>query len=69
MYTADVRLNLADKRYELNVSLHQLGVLLLFNGGTTLSLKEIQDDTKLSDVEIGRVCKVGRVDSVLQQGT
>ncbi|KAJ3036581.1 Cullin-2 [Rhizophlyctis rosea] len=54
---ADLRLNFTDKRYELNVSLHQLGVLLLFNGAATQTVKEIQEGTKLSEAEIRRVCK------------
>ncbi|KAJ3054970.1 Cullin-2 [Rhizophlyctis rosea] len=54
---ADVRLTFCDKRYELNVSLHQLGTLLLFNGPPTLSLKDIREATKLNDADIQRIFK------------
>ncbi|KAJ3300541.1 Cullin-2 [Borealophlyctis nickersoniae] len=55
---ADVKLNFCDKRYELNVSLYQLGTLLAFNGATTMSLQDIRNHTKLTDTELKRIIKV-----------
>ncbi|KAJ3085451.1 Cullin-2 [Quaeritorhiza haematococci] len=47
---ADVKLHYLDKRYELNVSLHQLGLLLLFNSTTSLTFRESFVDLKLLNV-------------------
>ncbi|CAG8591155.1 13153_t:CDS:10, partial [Acaulospora colombiana] len=54
---ADVKLNYLDKRYEFSVSLHQLGVLLLFNNADSYSFKDIRDHTGLNDQELKRVMK------------
>lgn len=47
-----------DKRYELNMSLYQLGIILLFNVAPTWTAKEIREQTKLNDAEIARILKV-----------
>ncbi|RIB08915.1 Cullin [Gigaspora rosea] len=54
---ADVKLNYLDKRYEFSVSLHQLGVLLLFNNVDTYSFRDIREHTGLNDLELKRVMK------------
>ncbi|CAG8659349.1 7851_t:CDS:2, partial [Acaulospora morrowiae] len=51
---ADVKLNYLDKRYEFSVSLHQLGVLLLFNNADAYSFKDIREHTGLSEQELKR---------------
>ena len=55
----DVRLNGFDKRYELQVSLFQLGVLLVFNGGDSFPLRDILEATKLNQIEFVKNVKVG----------
>jgi hypothetical protein len=55
---ADVKLTYLDKRYEFSVSLHQLGVLLLYNGANMFTFKEIIEHTGLNDQELKRVIKV-----------
>lgn len=55
---AEVKLNYLDKRYEFSVSLHQLGVLLLFNIATVYTFKDIRDHIGLSEQELKRVMKV-----------
>ncbi|KAK9767992.1 hypothetical protein K7432_001722 [Basidiobolus ranarum] len=47
----------SDRRYELSLSLHQLGIVLLFNNANKLSYKEIQESTKLNDPELKRSLK------------
>ncbi|KAI9202899.1 Cullin [Polychytrium aggregatum] len=54
---ADVKLIGFDKRYELNVSLYQLSILLLLNSLPRVSLQEIEKQTKLSQSEIQRSLK------------
>ncbi|KAI9336011.1 Cullin [Zopfochytrium polystomum] len=54
---ADVKTFYLDKRYELNVSTFQLGVLLLFNDSTSMSVNEISAQTRLGDAELKRVLK------------
>ncbi|CAG8608507.1 6088_t:CDS:10, partial [Dentiscutata heterogama] len=54
---ADVKLNYLDKRYEFSVSLHQLGVLLLFNNVDAYSFRDIREHTGLNDLELKRVMK------------
>ena len=55
---ADVKLTYLDRRYEFSVSLHQLGVLLLFNNVDVLALKDIKEHTRLNDAEVKRIIKV-----------
>ncbi|CAG8523652.1 5982_t:CDS:10 [Diversispora eburnea] len=45
----ELKLNYLDKRYEFSVSLHQLGVLLLFNIVTIYTFKDIRDHTGLTE--------------------
>ena len=52
---ADVKLTYLDRRYEFSVSLHQLGVLLLFNNVDVLTLKDIKEHTRLSDAEVSKL--------------
>ncbi|CAG8496671.1 9525_t:CDS:10, partial [Paraglomus occultum] len=54
---ADVKLTYLDRRYEFSVSLHQLGVLLLFNNVDVLTLKDIKEHTRLNDAEVRRIIK------------
>ncbi|CAB4428705.1 unnamed protein product [Rhizophagus irregularis] len=54
---ADVKLTYLDKRYEFSVSLHQLGVLLLYNDADMFTFKEIIEHTGLNDQELKRVIK------------
>ncbi|ORX96529.1 Cullin 1a [Basidiobolus meristosporus CBS 931.73] len=53
---AEMRFHL-DRRYELSLSLHQMGIMLLFNNTDRLSYKEIQESTKLNDAELRRSLK------------
>ncbi|TPX64061.1 hypothetical protein SpCBS45565_g06144 [Spizellomyces sp. 'palustris'] len=55
---ADVKINRMDKRYELNVSLYQLGVLLLFNVTPSLTIHDIVHQTKLNNSEVERILKI-----------
>ncbi|KAJ3133273.1 hypothetical protein HK100_004534 [Physocladia obscura] len=54
---ADVRLTYLDKKYELNMSLHQLGILLLFNKAEKLSVNYIATQVKVSTDDVKRVLK------------
>ncbi|KAF9433534.1 Cullin-2 [Entomortierella beljakovae] len=54
---ADVRVNYLDKRYELSLSLYQFAVLAVFNAGTSYTVSEIRDQTKLVEFELIRVVK------------
>lgn len=53
-----MKLTYLDKRYEFSVSLHQLGVLLLYNDADMFTFKEIIEHTGLNDQELKRVIKV-----------
>ncbi|KAJ3118521.1 hypothetical protein HDU96_000937 [Phlyctochytrium bullatum] len=53
----DVRVNFADKRYELNVSLHQLCLLRLFNDADKYDLSELVNLTKFSEADLRRIMK------------
>ncbi|KAJ3026475.1 UNVERIFIED_CONTAM: hypothetical protein HDU68_005607, partial [Siphonaria sp. JEL0065] len=55
---ADVRLTYLDKKYELNMSLHQLGLLLLFNKTDKMLFSDIANELKLSVDDIKRMVKV-----------
>lgn len=46
---ADLKSTFAKGRHELNVSTHQMCILLLFNQADVLSYAEIQDATQVSD--------------------
>ncbi|KAJ3219380.1 Cullin-2 [Dinochytrium kinnereticum] len=54
---ADVRVNFADRRYELNVSLHQLCLLRYFNDADAYDYSELMKLMRLSDAELRRVLK------------
>ncbi|KAJ1533084.1 Cullin-2, partial [Nowakowskiella sp. JEL0078] len=54
---ADIRLNGYDKRYEINMSVFQLAVLLQFNNTTTLTITELSTYTKLAVLEVRRIVK------------
>ncbi|KAI8811084.1 Cullin [Cladochytrium replicatum] len=54
---ADLRVNYLDKKYELNVSLYQLAVLLAFNTSSSLQLRDIKEQTQLSEGEMIRIVK------------
>ena len=51
-------MNFLDKPYEMNVSLYQLGVLLLFNSVDMLSFQKIKQQSRLNDSELNRILKV-----------
>ncbi|KAI8854533.1 Cullin family-domain-containing protein [Chytridium lagenaria] len=53
----DVKVNFTDRRYELNVSLQQLGVLRYFNDADKYEYSELMSLTKLPDLELRRVIK------------
>ncbi|KAI9096173.1 Cullin [Phlyctochytrium arcticum] len=53
----EVKINFMDKRYELTLAMHQLAVLLLFNGSAPLNKNDICQQTKLSTTEVDRVLK------------
>lgn len=55
---ADLRLAMPDKRYELNCSLYQAGVLLQFNDADSFTVDELKVATSLNDAEFKRVIKV-----------
>ncbi|TPX61729.1 hypothetical protein PhCBS80983_g00954 [Powellomyces hirtus] len=57
---ADVKIHNMDKRYELSLSLYQMGVLLLFNAADDLSLSfaDIQNASKLSQADLTRILKI-----------
>ncbi|KAI8616210.1 Cullin [Chytriomyces sp. MP71] len=54
---ADVRLTFCDKKYELNLSLHQLSVLLHFNETTNLSVTRIAELCKMKTTEVKKTIK------------
>ncbi|CAJ0877585.1 10777_t:CDS:10 [Entrophospora sp. SA101] len=54
---ADVKLSYLDKRYEFSVSLHQLGVLLLYNNNDVYTFKEISENIGLNEQELKRIMK------------
>ncbi|ORY36360.1 Cullin-domain-containing protein [Rhizoclosmatium globosum] len=54
---ADVRLTHLDKKYELNVSLHQLGILLLFNPVESITVAEMAVAVKLSEDDVRKIAK------------
>ncbi len=47
-----------DRRYELNMTLYQLAILLLFNNGDSFTINEIVNSTQLPLIEISRFLKV-----------
>jgi hypothetical protein len=59
--TADVRLNMFDKRYDITVTLQQLAVILVFNDEKTLTWKEVKGLTKFGDAELARLIKVSKI--------
>ncbi|KAI8827561.1 Cullin [Chytriomyces cf. hyalinus JEL632] len=54
---ADVKLTYLDKKYELNLSLHQLSVLLPFNQDTMLTLGSIVDRVKIKLADVRKIIK------------
>jgi hypothetical protein len=50
--------NYLDKKYELNVSMHQLAVLLAFNDSDTFTVQSLQNLTNSNEGELLRVLKV-----------
>ncbi|ORX80888.1 Cullin-domain-containing protein [Anaeromyces robustus] len=54
---ADVRLHTEGRRYELNMTLYQLAILLLFNNGDSFTINEIVNSTQLPLVEVSRFLK------------
>jgi len=54
---ADVRLHMDDKRYELNMTLYQLAILLLFNNGDSFTINDIVNHTQLPLSEVSRFLK------------
>ncbi|CAJ0862743.1 9718_t:CDS:2, partial [Entrophospora sp. SA101] len=58
---ADVKLSYLDKRYEFSVSLHQLGVLLLYNNNDVYTFKEISENIGLNEQELKRIMKAAIV--------
>lgn len=54
---ADLRLNMPDKRYELNCSLYQAGVLLQFAETDSFTMDDLQAATALKEQELKRVIK------------
>ncbi|CAJ0760930.1 4341_t:CDS:2, partial [Entrophospora sp. SA101] len=57
----DVKLSYLDKRYEFSVSLHQLGVLLLYNNNDVYTFKEISENIGLNEQELKRIMKAAIV--------
>jgi len=55
---ADVRLYTESKRYELNMTLYQVAILLLFNSGDSFTINEIINQTQLPLNEVSRFLKV-----------
>jgi len=51
-------MNYLPKRYELQLSVFQIAVLLLFNDNTSYSFSDIQQQTQLSESELLRVLRV-----------
>ncbi|KAG4105964.1 Cullin-domain-containing protein [Neocallimastix lanati (nom. inval.)] len=54
---ADVRLHMEDKRYELNMTLYQLAILLLFNNEDSFTINDIVNQTQLPLSEVSRFLK------------
>lgn len=54
---ADVRLYTESKRYELNMTLYQVAILLLFNSGDAFTINEIINQTQLPLSEVSRFLK------------
>ncbi|ORX77161.1 winged helix DNA-binding domain-containing protein [Anaeromyces robustus] len=54
---SDVRLHTEGRRYELNMTLYQLAILLLFNNGDSFTINEIVNSTQLPLVEVSRFLK------------
>ncbi|ORX60862.1 Cullin-domain-containing protein [Piromyces finnis] len=54
---ADVRLYTESKRYELNMTLYQVAILLLFNNGDSFTINEIVNQTQLPLNEVSRFLK------------
>ncbi|KAG4093533.1 Cullin-domain-containing protein [Neocallimastix lanati (nom. inval.)] len=54
---ADVRLHMENKLYELNMTLYQLAILLLFNNGDSFTINEIINQTLLPLSEVSRFLK------------
>jgi len=54
---ADVRLYTESKRYELNMTLYQVAILLLFNSGDSFTINEIINQTQLPLNEVSRFLK------------
>ncbi|KAL2916520.1 hypothetical protein HK105_203953 [Polyrhizophydium stewartii] len=52
---ADVRAAFAEKRYEFNMSLHQLSLILMFNDATTVKLADVRELTKLAHADIAKM--------------
>jgi len=49
---ADLKIEIANKRYEVQTTSYQMGVLILFNNSSSMSLNDIQTFTSLSDSEL-----------------
>jgi len=47
-----------DKRYELNMTLYQLAILLLFNNEDSFTINDIVNQTQLPLSEVSRFLKV-----------
>nr|KAJ3422337.1 Cullin-2 [Polyrhizophydium stewartii] len=45
----------AEKRYEFNMSLHQLSLILMFNDATTVKLADVRELTKLAHADIAKM--------------
>ncbi|KAJ3235289.1 Cullin-2 [Chytriomyces hyalinus] len=54
---ADVKLTYLDKKYELNLSLHQLSVLLPFNQDAKLTLGSLVDRVKIKLADVRKIIK------------
>jgi len=54
MGTGELRAHFGSKRHELNVSTFQMCILLLFNKHTTLTFKEIQEETNIPIQDLKR---------------
>ncbi|KAJ3328293.1 hypothetical protein HDU76_010208 [Blyttiomyces sp. JEL0837] len=57
VHLADVKVNGFDRKYELNISLHQLILLLLFNQTDTVTADMMLSHTKFTDAELKRTIK------------
>jgi cullin 3 len=54
MGTADIKATFGSKKHELNVSTHQMAVLLLFNDAESMSYAEIAAATSIADPDLRR---------------